>query len=52
MIAMHKRKIWRVSGWFIAFSLVVFAEPIALAQQSPKNFIMNEASRPVAACPL
>jgi thiol-disulfide isomerase/thioredoxin len=49
MIAMHKPKIWRMSDWFMAFSLMVFAEPIALAQQSPKNFIMNDASRPVAA---
>jgi thiol-disulfide isomerase/thioredoxin len=49
MIAMHKPKIWRMSDWFMAFSLMVFAEPIALAQQSPKNFIMDDASRPVAA---
>jgi len=49
MIAMHKPKIWRMRDWFMAFSLMVFAEPIALAQQSPKNFIMDDASRPVAA---
>lgn len=49
MIAMHKPKIWRMSDWFMAFSLMVFAEPIALAQQSPKNFIMDDASKPVAA---
>jgi len=49
MIAMHKPKTSRMSDWLMAFSLLVFAEPIALAQQSPKNFILDDASRPVAA---
>jgi thiol-disulfide isomerase/thioredoxin len=49
MIAIHKPKTWRICDWLMAFSLMVFAEPIAIAQQSPKNFIMDDASRPVAA---
>jgi thiol-disulfide isomerase/thioredoxin len=61
MTAMHKPKTWRkswyktwyktwrVSDWFMAFGLMVVTAPIAFAQQSPKNFIIGDTPRPVAA---
>jgi thiol-disulfide isomerase/thioredoxin len=48
MTAMHKPKTRRVSDWLMALSLMVAAEPAAIAQQSPKNFIMDDAPRPLA----
>ena len=49
MTVMLKPKSWRVSDWLIAFSLTLTAVPFALAQQSPKNFIIHDEPKPVAA---
>jgi thiol-disulfide isomerase/thioredoxin len=49
MTVMLKPKSWRVSDWLIAFGLTLAAVPFALAQQSPKNFVIDDESKPVAA---
>jgi thiol-disulfide isomerase/thioredoxin len=49
MTVVLKPRSWRVSDWLMAFSLTLAAAPFALAQQLPKNFIIDDESKPVAA---